>query len=192
MGKVFYEMSMSLDGFVTAANVRPEAGLGDGGDHLHEWCFKSEDPRNQAVVEAAGNVGVVIVGRNTYDLSVPYWHADGPLGALRAPTIVVTHQAPADAPVNGVYIFVNGVEAAVQRAKQLAGDKDISVGCGPQILQDLLKANLLDEIVLHVVPFLFGGGVRFVEELGGEHVQLEPLEVIDTKEVTHLRYRVIK
>jgi hypothetical protein len=79
MGKVIYDLSMSLDGFITAANVRPEAGLGDGGEKLHEWAFKSTDPRNQEIVTGAANTGATIAGRVTYDLSVPYWGADGPL-----------------------------------------------------------------------------------------------------------------
>ena len=70
MGKVTYDMSMSLDGFITGPNVRLEAGLGEGGERLHEWAFRSTDPRNLAIVEAAPNTGAIIVGRSTFDLSI--------------------------------------------------------------------------------------------------------------------------
>jgi hypothetical protein len=70
MGKVIYDVSMSLDGFITAANVRPEAGLGDGGEQLHEWAFNSADPRNREIVEGSAKTGATITGRTTYDLSI--------------------------------------------------------------------------------------------------------------------------
>jgi hypothetical protein len=72
MGKVIYDVSMSLDGFITAANVRPEAGLGDGDERLHEWGFTSADPRNREIVEGPVSTGATINGRTTYDLSIPY------------------------------------------------------------------------------------------------------------------------
>jgi dihydrofolate reductase len=94
MGKVMYDISMSLDGFITAANVRPEAGLGDGGERLHEWAFSSDDPRNRELLAKGASLGAIITGRHNYDLSVPYWHADGPTGAARVPTVVVSHSVP--------------------------------------------------------------------------------------------------
>ena len=117
MGKVFYDVSMSLDGFIAGANPRPEAGLGDGGEQLHEWGFNSTDPRNREIVESWARTGAIIVGRTTYDLSVPYWEADGPMGAARVPTLVVSHSVPQDIPDGSVYSFVNGVEAAFENAK---------------------------------------------------------------------------
>jgi dihydrofolate reductase len=191
MGKVIYEVSMSLDGFITAANVRPEAGLGDGGERLHEWAFKSEDPRNRAIVEGAGNTGAVIVGRTTYDLSIPYWGADGPVGAARTPTIVVSPSVPKDIPAGSVYTFVNEIEVAFATAKQLAGDKDVSLA-GANIGQQLLKLGLIDEISLHVVPVVFGSGTPLFGDLDSKHIPLETIEVIETAEVIHLRFRVIK
>ncbi len=78
MGKVIYVTAMSLDGFITGENVRPEAGLGDGGERLHEWA-NSSDPRNQKIMASWGNIGAIITGRTTYNLSIPYWGADGPM-----------------------------------------------------------------------------------------------------------------
>ena len=191
MGKVIYEVSMSLDGFITGANVRPEAGLGDGGERLHEWGFNSADPRNREIVAGAASTGATIVGRTTYDLSVPYWGADGPGGATRLPTVVISHSVPQDIPDGGVYSFVDSVEAALETAKKAAGDKDVVIQ-GGNIAQQFITLRLVDEIFIHLVPVLFGSGTRLIEDLGGEHVQLETTEVIETKEAIHLRFRVIK
>ena len=191
MGKVFYEMSMSLDGFVTGANIRPEAALGDGGEQLHDWGFDSEDPRNHKLMASAASLGAVIVGRTTYNHSIPHWGANGPTGTARVPTIIVSHSVPQDIPEGGVYTFVDNVEAALEIAKNAAGDKDVLIH-GGNTAQQLITLGLVDEIFIHLVPVLFGSGTRLYEHLGGGHVQLETTEVIETKEAIHLRFRVIK
>src|SRR3954468_361944 len=115
---------MSLDGFITGANPRPEAGwggLGEGGERLHDWGFNSADPRNRDIVEGWATIGAIIVGRTTYNLSILNWGADGPTGPTRTPTIVVSHSVPNDIADSGVYIFVDNVEAALAQAKQAAG-----------------------------------------------------------------------
>ena len=190
MGKVYYDASMSLDGFITAANPRPEAGLGDDGLQLFEWT-NSADPRNREIVESGVSTGAVIVGRTTYDLSIPYWGADGPLGAARVPTVVISHSVPQDKPDGSVYSFVNGIEAAFETAKLLAGDQDVSM-VGSKIGQQFLKLGLIDEVSVHLVPVLFGSGTPLFEDLEGKHISLEPIEVIQTPEVIHLRFRVVK
>jgi dihydrofolate reductase len=191
MGKVTYDISMSLDGFVSGANVRLEAGLGDGGERLHEWGFTSTDPRNREIVEGWVNTGAIITGRKTYDLSIQYWGADGPVQSTRVPVIVLSHSVPDDVPAGGVYTFVDGVEAAFEKAKQAAGDKDIGVQ-GPTTAQQLIQRGLVDEIFIHLVPVLFGSGVRLFESPDSVHVPLEPVEVIKTAEAIHLRFRVVK
>src|SRR5215216_6986401 len=113
MGKVIYDISMSLDGFIAGANTQPEAGwagLGDGGERLHDWGVNSADPHNREIEEALlATTGAVLVGRTTYNLSILNWGADGPTGAARIPTIVVSHNVPEDIP-DGVYTFMDGVE----------------------------------------------------------------------------------
>ena len=190
MGKVIYEVSMSLDGFITGANVRPEAGLGDGGEQLHEWN-NSTDPRSHEIIEAWASTGATIVGRTTYDLSIPYWGADGPVGPARVPTVVVSHSVPGDIPDGSVYSFVNGIEAALETAKQLAGDQDISV-TGSLVGKQFLKLGLVDEVSIHLVPVLFGSGTPLFGDLDSKHISLEPVEVIETAEVIHMRFRVVK
>jgi dihydrofolate reductase len=191
MGKVVFDISMSLDGFISGANVRPEAGLGDGGERLHDWGFNSADPRNREIVAGWASTGAIIVGRTTYNLSIPHWGADGPTGAARVPTVIVSHSAPHDIPDGGVYTFVDSVEAALEKAKKLAGDKDIGIQ-GANVAQQFIKLGLVDEIFIHLVPVLFGDGIRLFEHPGSEHIALETTEVIQTPEATHLRFRVLK
>src|SRR5215211_6663301 len=179
MGKVIYDVSMSLDGFISGANVRPEAGLGDDGERLHDWGFNSADPRNREIVESWANTGGIIVGRTTYDLSIPYWGADGPMGAARVPTVVVSHSVPQDIPDSSVYSFVNGVEAALENAKKAAGDKDISI-TGANVAQQFITLGLIDEVSIHLIPVLFGSGTLLFEDLDSKHISLEPVEVIET------------
>jgi dihydrofolate reductase len=194
MGKVVYDISMSLDGFIAGANARPEAGwagLGEGGERLHDWGFNSADPRNLKIVESWVATGAVIMGRTTYNNSILNWGADGPTGAARLPTIIVSHSVPQDIPAGGVYIFVDSIETALERAKAAASGKDIGIA-GGNIAQQFLARGLVDEIFIHLVPVLFGSGTRLIDDLEGQQVQLETTEVIETKEAIHLRFRVVK
>ena len=193
MAKVIFDISMSLDGFVTASNVRPEEPLGEGGQRLHEWAFGEDERNRELLTEAVDAVGAIIAGRGTYDLSVPWWGADGPTGPARVPVFVLTHAEPEDAPEGGVYTFVtDGIERALEEAKAAAGDQDVAVMGGAHIGQQYIAAGLVDEISIHLVPGLFGDGTRMFEHLGGEHIQLETAGVIETPEATHLRFRVVK
>lgn len=191
MGKVFYEMSMSLDGFVTGANVRPDAALGDGGEQLHDWGFNSADPRNHQLMTREASLGAVIAGRTTYNHSIPYWGTDGPTGTARVPTVIVSHSVPEDVPEGGVYTFVDSIPVALEIAKNAAGDKHILIH-GGNTAQQLIALGGVDEIFIHLVPVLFGSGTRLYEHVGGGHVQLETTEVLETKEAIHLRFRIIK
>ena len=188
MGKVVYYMSMSLDGFVTAAGVSPDAGLGVGGELLHEWAA---DPKGGAVIEqAVKDTGATICGRTTYDLSLPAWGPDGPTGEARLPVFVVTHRAEPPPPAGSVYTLVtDGVDSAVRQAKAAAGDMDVSVS-GAAVMRHLIQAGHIDEMWISVVPVFFGDGTRLYEQVGGEHVHLELIEAIPTPGATHLHYRV--
>jgi dihydrofolate reductase len=193
MGKVIFDISMSLDGFMTAANQRPEEPLGEGGERLHEWAFGS-DPRDREVLAGgAGSLGAVICGRRTYVDSVPWWGADGPTGDARVPVFVLSHEAPGDVPDGGVYTFVTeGIEAALKQAKAAAGDKDVTVMGGADTGQQFITAGLLDEFSIHLVPVLFGSGTRMFGHLGNGHLQLENLGSVQTPAATHLRFRVVR
>lgn len=193
MPKAIVDLSMSLDGFVTAANIRPEEPMGDNGQRLHAWAHQSTDEGDREVSarDVAMN-GAFICGRRTFDTSLPWWKSDGPTGTARLPLFVVTHSEPDTVPDNGVYRFVtDGIESALDQAKEAAGDKDVRVMGGAEIAQQYLTAGLIDEIAIHLVPVLFGAGTRLFDHLGAQHTHLAPIEVIGTPDATHLRYRVL-
>jgi dihydrofolate reductase len=194
VGKVIFDISVSLDGFITGPNARSDAGwggLGEGGERLHDWGFNSADPRNHKIMEWYTGAGANIFGRIGYDHSILNWGADGPSGPARIPTVIVSHSMPQDVPEGGVYHFANGIDTAFETAKQLAGDKDIYIA-GANVAQQFLKRGYIDEISLHVVPVLFGSGTRLFQGLDSQPIALEIREVIETKEAIHQRFRVVK
>jgi dihydrofolate reductase len=188
MSRVIFDISMSLDGFMTAAKVRPEEPMGDSAQRLHDWAFGEDERNRKLLAEAVNSLGAVIAGRRTYDLSVRWWGADGPAGPARVPVFVVTHAEPEDTPEGGMYTFViNGIERALEEAKAVAGDKDIAVMGGADIGQQYISIGLVDEIQIHLVPVLFGSVPRMFEHLGSEHILLETAGVLETPSATHLR-----
>lgn len=154
MAAVVLDITMSVDGFVTASNPSPEEPLGDGGEKLYEWA---SDEHERDRVFLAPTVGAVIAGRRDCDASVEYWGADGPSGPLQLPVFVVSHGEPETSPEGGVYTFVSdGIERAVEWAKSAAGDKDVAVLGGSDIGQQCIRTGLIDEISLHLA-----GAVRW-------------------------------
>src|SRR5215470_10947218 len=190
MSKLRLEISMSVDGYVTASGVRPEEPMGDGGQQLHEWAFGDDERGREVLADSESKVGATIAGRRTYDLSVPWWGADGPGGEARTPTFIVSHGTPAQVPEGSVYAFANSPIEALELAAAAAGDKDVDV-FSASIGQQLLRAGRIDEIHVHLVPVLFGAGTRLFEDLGGTHVQLEIIGVGEGPKATHLRYAVV-
>jgi dihydrofolate reductase len=189
MGIVIYDKSTSLDGFIAGANVRLEAGLGDDGERLHDWAFK--DPTGMELIQReVGNLGAVICGRRTYDMSIRYWSDGGPTGKARVPVIVLSHGVPDEVPEGGVYTFVGDLDTALARARDTAGDKNISV-MGAEVGRQLIDAGVIDEISVHLVPVLFGSGTPMFGPGVGEHVTLEFVGVSESPYATHLRYRVV-
>jgi dihydrofolate reductase len=189
MGKIIYNMSMSLDGYVRAAGNTPAEPLGIGGERVHEWFFGNDPLNREFAGRMIDSIGAVVSGRTTYDTSA--WGADGPTGPRRLPVFVVTHKAPATSPDNGVYTFVTGgIADAVRAAREAAHGKSVSVMGGPDIGSQAIAAGLVDEIVVSIVPVLFGDGLSMFASLP-RHVELERLSLIDTADATHITYRVI-
>ena len=191
MGKVVFDTSISLDGFMTAGGRTEAEPMGEGGLRLVAWALDEDECNRDYLQQAIGELGSVIAGRTTYDTSVPWWGADGPSGPARRPVYVVTHERPADSPEGGVYTFVTGgIDEALEQAQAAAGDKIVCVMGGASMGQQYIAAGLVDEIQVHLVPVLFGGGTRMFENLGSEHIELEPTEVIETPAAVHLRFRL--
>jgi dihydrofolate reductase len=193
MGRLIFQTSMTLDGFMTGADQTAEEPLGKDGERLHEWAFSS-DPADRKVAERAmGHGGATIAGRVTYDHSLPWWGADGPSGSRRVPVFVVTHEAPVESPGNGVYTFVtDGIESALKQAQEAAGEQDVVIVGGAKLGREYIAAGLVDEIQIHLIPVLFGSGTRMFEHMDVDHLWLEPSEVVDRPLATHIRYRIVK
>ena len=191
MSSVIFDMSMSLDGYIRAANPRPDEPLGEGGEALHAWAMDDDDAAGRDVLSRGiAGAGAVICGRVTYDDSVPWWKADGPTGPARLPVFVLTHTAPSDAPAGGVYVFVEtGIEDALAQAREAAKGKTVTIMGGPAVGNQFLRAGLVDELSIHVVPVLFGSGTRLIETLPA-HIGLELADVVTAPSATHLRYRI--
>ena len=193
MGQTNFDISMSLDGYITAAGQTAEAPLGEGGERLHEWAFGGDERDRTVLEEGVAGTGAVITGRRNYEHSMPWWGAGGPTGEARLPVIVVSHSVPSDAPEGGVYEFVSdGIEAALDRAREAAGAKDLTVMGGANTGQQYLRAGLIDRVSIHLVPVIFGGGTRMFENLGGDQPRLECAGSIQTDKATHLRYRLVR
>jgi dihydrofolate reductase len=190
MGIVIYDKSMSLDGFIAGANMRLEAGLGDDGERLHDWVFQDEAGK-QMIEREVADLGAVICGRTTYDMSIPHWGDGGPTGPARVPLFVLSHGVPDEVPGGGVYTFVDDVETALARARVAAGDKNISV-MGADVGRQFLDAGVIDEISIHVVPVLFGSGTPLFGTGVAEHVTLEFVGMSQSPRAIHLRYRVVR
>src|SRR5262249_52968913 len=191
MSNLRFEISMSLDGFVTAANPTRREPMGPGGQVLHEWAFHADDAGRQVLEDSQISVGASIAGRRTYDHAIESWQADGPGGELRTPTFIVTHSEPDDIPENGVYTFVSSPQEAIERAAAVAGDKDVDV-FSASIGQQLLRSGQVNEIPIPVVPGLLGAGTRLIDDLGGRHVRLELVGASQSAMAMHLRYLVVE
>jgi dihydrofolate reductase len=190
VGKVVFDQSMSLDGFTTGPNPRPEEPNGDGGMRLIEWAFEGGEEDRGLLEEAVAGLGAVIAGRRTYDLSVPFWGPGGPTGEARAPVFVVTHEPPVERAEDAVSTFVTaGIEAALEQAKAVAADKDVCVMGGAGLGRQYLDAGLVDELSIHLVPVLLGDGTRMFD---AQRLPLEPVAVVGTTAATHVRYRVVR
>jgi dihydrofolate reductase len=197
-------LSMSLDGFIAGPNDGPERPLGEGGERLFAWystgdteyrlpgtemVFRVSPQSAELLREAHPRMGAFVTGRRTFDITNG-WGGNPPLGV---PTFVVTHSVPQEWVYEGSpFTFVtDGVESAVEKAREVAGDKDVAVGAA-SVVQQCIRSWLLDVIHVDLVPVLLGDGVRLFEHLGNVPIELERTNVVEGAGVTHLTFRVVK
>ncbi len=201
MGIVASDITVSLDGFVAGPNDSPELGLGEGGERLHEWVYGLKTWRephgleggetnqdSEVLDESFRDVGAIVLGKRMYE-NAKGWGEDPP---FKVPVFVLAHEGR-ERMVKGEtsFDFVSeGIESAVEQARAAAGEGDVSIAGGASTIQQTISAGLLEQIQIHLVPILLGGGVRLFEGLDPEATTLELTRVIDSPGVTHLRYRV--
>jgi len=211
MGSITCHISISLDGFVAGPNQSLENPIGEGGMRLHQWVFETASWREQhgesggartvdseVLDDAVQNVGAYIMGRKMFgggegpwDDTWKGWWGDEP--PYHVPVFVLTHHAREPLSMRGgtTFSFVTtGIDAALQQARQAAGDKDISIAGGARTIQQYLAAGMLDELYLHIVPVILGAGERLLVDVGDP--TLEPVNVIASPVVTHVKYRIVR
>jgi dihydrofolate reductase len=180
MAKVIIHVTMSLDGFMARA------------DDSIDWAFKFGT--DSMIDEIMGEIGAVVMGNRGFPEGEVYFGADSlPYGGMvQVPQFVVTHK-PRDPLTIGplTFTFVDSIEAAVAQARAAAGARSVTL-LGASIDQQCLKAGLVDEILIHLVPILLGEGIRLFEHLGPEPMELERTEIVATAGITSLRFRVVK
>jgi dihydrofolate reductase len=213
MAKLRCDISMSLDGFVAGPNPSLDKPLGEGGDLLHEWAFAAASWREQhgleggeknadsgVIEESTAATGAVVMGRRMFSGGEGPWEddprADGWWGdepPFHVPVFVLTHHARETKVMQGGTSFTfltDGIEAALEQARAAAGEKDVLLAGGASVVQQYLKAGLLDEIQVHLAPVLLGDGASLFDRLGIDAIGLETKRVIASPSVTHLKLTV--
>ena len=213
MGRVRASISISLDGYVAGPNQTQEEPLGEGGESLHDWLVElkawrepsgmeggEENVSTPVLNEEYANVGAEIMGRGKFgppsrgpwgDRPWNGWWGNDP--PFHKPVFVLTHHAREPLKLSDTtFTFVtDGIHSALDQTRATVGDKDIYIGGGASTINQYLGAGLVDELELHVVPLLLGGGARLFEGVGPD-VKLEPIRVVEAPGVTHLKYRVAR
>ena len=211
MSSVTCQISISLDGFVAGPNQSVDNPIGEGGMRLHEWAFATDAWRgrhgqdggersadSEVAEEVMQGIGAFIMGRKMFgggdgpwDESWTGWWGEDP--PYHTPVFVLTHHERAPLPMQGGTTFefvTGGIESALERARAAAGDKDVSIAGGASTVNQYLAAGLLDELYLHIVPVVLGAGERLLQDVGDP--ALEPIAVVASPAVTHVKYRVVR
>jgi dihydrofolate reductase len=210
MGIVFVDISVSLDGFIAGPQAGREHPLGIGGEALHDWVIPTKGWRephgleggetgadSDMIERAFAILGAVIMGRRMFggepgpwgDEPWEGWWGDEP--PFHVPVYVLTHHAREPLAKHGGTTFhfvTDGIESALSQAKEAAGDKDVSIAGGAEVIQQYLRAGAVDDLQLHVVPLFLGGGTRLFDDVPPRH--LEIVETVGSPAVTHIRYRI--
>ncbi|MBB5158769.1 dihydrofolate reductase family protein [Saccharopolyspora phatthalungensis] len=210
MSAVSCHLGMSLDGFAAGPNQSPKDPVGVGGMRLHQWVFPTRawhehrgleggarSVDSEVLAEVIQGIGAYIMGRRMFgggdgpwDESWRGWWGEEP--SFHAPVFVLTHHPREPLEMRGgtTFTFVtDGIESALRQARKAAGDRDVSIAGGAQTVQQFLAAGLLDELFIHLVPIVLGAGERLLDNVGNP--TLEPVTVVPSEAVTHIKYRVV-
>jgi dihydrofolate reductase len=207
-----FGITMSLDGYVAGPRQSVSNPLGEGGDKLHTWAFAvrtfrevhgmeggTTGPDDEIAAESVRNVGATIMGRHMFrggegpwgDNPWRGWWGENP--PFHTPVFVITHHAREPLEMQGGTTFhfvTEGIHAALDQAKRAARGKDVNLGGGADVAQQYLKAGLIDEMELHVVPLLLGGGARLFDHMDGRQTAYECVRVVNSPSVSHYKYRL--
>jgi dihydrofolate reductase len=195
MTKVTCDSGVSLDGFSAGPDQSIDDPLGKGAERIHRWMFE-EPEANKAERDAIVEAGAYIMGRHMFcpdrgewDLDWRGWWGEDP--PYHAPVFVLGHREREPLEMQGGTTFhfvTDGIEAAMERAKEAAGDRTVSIAGGASTVQQYLRAGLIDELRLHIAPVILGSGERLLDGVGD--LKLEQLAVTSSELVTHITLRV--
>lgn len=205
MTTVKANISVSLEGFMTGPGDTVQEPMGIDGEKLHHWVFgieewrqrqnlaggTSDSPDAAVIAEAFANVGAYVMGRCMFDHGETPWGDPPP---FQHPVFVVTHRPREPLVKLGgtTFFFVPDLDTAMRQAREAAGDADITISGGASILQQAIRAGVLDELRVSVVPVLLGGGKRLFDNLQDVPGRIEIADVIPSEAVTHIRYRLTR
>jgi dihydrofolate reductase len=215
MPQVIFDISVSLDGFVAGPNQTLEDPLGAGGMHLHEWAFATAAWRerhgleggeanadSEVIAETLARQGAVVMGRRMFSGGAGPWEDDPNAGGwwgddppFGVPVFVLTHHPRETLELMGgtMFTFVtDGIQSAVGQARSAAGDKDVLVAGGGEVIQQAFAAGLIDEFQIHLAPILLGDGVPLFDGRVAKHAKVDVTRVVESPAATHLLYRVVK
>lgn len=195
---VVASITQSVDGYIAGPDDGPSAGLGTGGERLHYWVFggpwtyddheftEATGEDKAFLDDAMARLGASVAGRWMYE-AAGHWGGENPWGV---PVFIVTHR-PEEQPDGDAFVFVDGLEEALARAVEAAGDKDVSLSGGADVIRQALEAGLVDELVLITAPVVLGGGKRLFDGFE-EDVDLRIRSVHPTEWATHTTYEVVR
>jgi len=179
MSKIIAEITMSIDGFIAGPGISKEQPMGENGPLLHEWIFdKATTADRKWLEDLTNNAGAVICGHHTYATAIDdAWDGACPFSVQ---TFVVCHSTPPQL-VQGFVYITTGIEGALEQARAAAGDKNVWIMGGANIIQQYLAARLVDELRLHIAPVLLGRGTRLFTDNDSQVTVLENVEVVRTE-----------
>ncbi|MGH3308232.1 MAG: dihydrofolate reductase family protein [Nocardioides sp.] len=201
MNKIISSITQSLDGYVVGPDDRAGQGLGIGGERLHYWVMGGpwtyaddgrdtdgmHGPDKEYFDSVTEGLGCGIVGRNMYE-AAGAWGGTNP---FPGPLIVLTHRTEDQPDPSTGFLFVDGFDAALAKARELAGDGVVALGGGAEVIRQGLVAGVVDELAISTAPVVLGGGKRLFEGFE-QDLDLEVLGVWSSTYATHVRYRVVR
>jgi dihydrofolate reductase len=205
MSKIIFDSGISLDGFFAGDNRGPQNPMGGVSGQIHGWMFnqkafweyvgleggKEDGPDGKYIRETITRTGAFIMGKRMFEEGQTSWPND----LYKADVYVLTHEVREPWVQEGstTFYFVNeGIEVALEKAKQSAKGKDIRIQGGANTIQQFLNAGLIDEFFIHIAPVFLGSGIRLFEGIDKNKYEVQIAEVIPSDSVTHLRYRLTK
>ncbi|MFI5933610.1 dihydrofolate reductase family protein [Actinoplanes sp. NPDC051494] len=195
MGKVVADISVSLDGFVAGPDPDLEHGLGLGGEALHTWALAGDAVDREILAATTEATGAVVMGRRLFDFvdGPTGWSDEMGYGAAEAgtpPVLVVTRNPPDHVRLGDRFSFVvDGVRSAVAKAVSTAGERDVVIMGGAEVIRGAFEAGVVDELRLHLAPVILGAGTALFND-GTEPMLLRQIHVRASTHATHLTYRV--